>query len=166
MNKLKNKSHFIIDNILSDSKNSVTSVNKIGKNFTSKRFPIEILHTIDDKNCPKEIEVCAYDGQYFGPCDKLNLDQTFWIKNIKLADDIQGANVFLELTMNSFQLKTVKEINPDEELQLWFSENILELMEVPFLTPINIQGLLNFKFTLTNINEVSIFHRKKLLQLP
>jgi hypothetical protein len=145
MNKLKNKSHFIIDNILSDSKNSVTSVNKIGKNFTSKRFPIEILHTIDDKNCPKEIEVCAYDGQYFGPCDKLNLDQTFWIKNIKLADDIQGANVFLELTMNSFQLKTVKEINPDEELQLWFSENILELMEVPFLTPINIQGLLNFK---------------------
>lgn len=140
MNKLKNKSRFIIDNILSVSKNSVTAVNKIDKNSKSDRFPVEILHTVDDTNCPKEIEVCSYDSEYFGPCDKSTLRHTFWIKNIHLADDIQGANVFLDLSQNTMQLKTAKEINPDEELQLWFSENILELMEIPFLAPLNIQG--------------------------
>lgn len=144
MNKLKAKSRFIIENILcSDSKSSVTTINKIGKDFVSEKYSFQILHMIDEK-CPKEIEVCAYDDEYFGPCDKVNLRQIFWIKNIRLADDIHSANVFLDVNMNALQLKTSKEIDQREELQLWFSENILGLMEIPFLTPMNIQGGFNY----------------------
>lgn len=140
MNKLKAKSRFIIENILcSDSKSSVTTKSKIGKNFLSEKYSFEILHTIDEK-CPKEIEVCAYDDEHFGPCDRVNLRKIFWIKNIRLADDIHGANVFLDINLNTLQLKTSKEIDQHEELQLWFSENILDFMEIPFLTPMNIQG--------------------------
>lgn len=140
MNKLKTKSRFIIENILcSDSRSAVTTRTKICKGFTSEKYSFEILHTIDEK-CPKEIEVCTYDNEHFGPCDRVNLRQIFWIKNIRLADDIHSANVFLDVHLSSLQLKTSKEIEPHEELQLWFSENILDLMEIPFLTPTNIQG--------------------------
>lgn len=142
MNKIKAKSRFIIENILcSDSKMAVTTRNKIAKGCISEKYSFEILHTIEEK-CPKEIEVCSYDSEYFGPCDRVNLRQVFWIKNIRLADDIHSANVFLDLNLSSLQLKTSKEIEPCEELQLWFSENILDLMEIPFLTPMNIQGML------------------------
>lgn len=37
-------------------------------------------------------------------------------------------------------LQAVRPIEPGQELQLWFSEDILALLQVVFLSPANIQG--------------------------
>lgn len=37
-------------------------------------------------------------------------------------------------------LKTIRSITPGEPLLMWFTENILAMMNMPFLTPSNIQG--------------------------
>ena len=37
-------------------------------------------------------------------------------------------------------LKTLRNINPGEPLLMWFAENILAMLDIPFLKPYNIQG--------------------------
>jgi len=66
-----------------------------------------------------------------------------WLKMIRLSSDIYSYNALLETTdSNELQLRIVRNVAPDEEILLWFSERIVALMQIPFLTPINIQGKL------------------------
>jgi len=66
-----------------------------------------------------------------------------WLLEARLADDCHSYNVLLQRSGagNTLILYAVKTIRSGEELQLWFSEQMLVLLAVPFLTPLNIQGI-------------------------
>lgn len=68
-----------------------------------------------------------------------------WIKSLRLSNDTHSNNAILE-TVNQKQLhvRIVKDLQPGEEVLLWFSEELLALMYIPFLTPANIRGKFNF----------------------
>jgi len=68
-----------------------------------------------------------------------------WLLETRLADDCHSYNVLLQRggAANTLILYVVKSIRNGEELQLWFSEQMLVLLSVPFLTPLNIQGITN-----------------------
>lgn len=85
-----------------------------------------IPHTIDGTMIPQE------------PM----LRNKFWIKNIRLADNIPSANVMLYFHDDRVELKAIKSINAHDELLMWFSEEIISFMGIPFLIPGNIQGML------------------------
>ena len=74
-----------------------------------------------------------------------------WLLEARLADDCHSYNVLLQRggAGNTLVLYVVKSIRNGEELQLWFSEQMLVLLAVPFLTPLNIQGTTKLNF-LTN----------------
>lgn len=61
---------------------------------------------------------------------------------ITLATDFQNANVLLMINNNGLILKTIREILPGEPLFMWFADCILNVLNIPFLTPANcnIQG--------------------------
>jgi hypothetical protein len=69
-----------------------------------------------------------------------SLKHKFWLRNVRVADDIPGANVLLDMMDDKIELKAIKSISAGDELLLWFSEEILSFMGIPFLTPSNIQG--------------------------
>ncbi|XP_053687071.1 zinc finger protein 658B [Sabethes cyaneus] len=63
-----------------------------------------------------------------------------WIRSIKLASDIRSYNALLELTPSHLiRLRLTRDVTADEELRMWFSEDITAYMQIPFLTPGNIQ---------------------------
>ncbi|XP_023703836.2 zinc finger protein 420 [Cryptotermes secundus] len=64
-----------------------------------------------------------------------------WVLEARLADDCHSYNVVLQRggASNTVILHVVRTIRRGEELQLWFSEQMLVALAVPFLTPLNIQ---------------------------
>jgi hypothetical protein len=71
-----------------------------------------------------------------------------WLLEARLADDCHSYNVLLQRGVggNNLVLYVVKSIRNGEELQLWFSEQMLVVLAVPFLTPLNIQGITKLNF--------------------
>lgn len=64
-----------------------------------------------------------------------------WLRSLKLAHDTYSHNAQLEISSNHrLRVKIVKNLVVDEEIQLWFSDEILAIMAIPFLTPANILG--------------------------
>lgn len=77
-----------------------------------------------------------------------------WIRALRLSDDCHSYNMQLRLhptqkpcsNLNKnlptpkLILQSVKPIAAGEELLLWFSEDILAMLQIAFLTPANIQG--------------------------
>ncbi|KAL1513412.1 hypothetical protein ABEB36_002831 [Hypothenemus hampei] len=76
-----------------------------------------------------------------------------WVRAIRLSDDCHTYNVqlkfqpsyrFYATTRGGPQpkliLQAVRSIEIGQELQLWFSEEILAMLQVVFLNPLNIQG--------------------------
>uniref|UniRef100_A0A182NIH8 C2H2-type domain-containing protein n=1 Tax=Anopheles dirus TaxID=7168 RepID=A0A182NIH8_9DIPT len=65
---------------------------------------------------------------------------TSWIRSIRLASDVRSFNALLELTATQLlRVRLTCDVNNGEELKLWFSEDVIALMQIPFLTPVNIQ---------------------------
>lgn len=81
-----------------------------------------------------------------------------WTRAVRLSDDCHSYNIQLRLQPTSpssvvssmeskrkhslkLVLQTVKPIEAGQELLMWFSEDILAILQVAFLTPANIQGL-------------------------
>ncbi|XP_049299970.1 zinc finger protein 48 [Anopheles funestus] len=63
-----------------------------------------------------------------------------WIRSIRLASDVRSFNALLELTTTHLlRVRLTGDVNNGEELKLWFSEDVIAHMQIPFLTPINIQ---------------------------
>lgn len=63
-----------------------------------------------------------------------------WIRSIRLASDVRSFNALLELTSTQLlRVRLTGDVNNGEELKLWFSEDVIAHMQIPFLTPINIQ---------------------------
>lgn len=133
------RSQFEIENILKNSfcDKSVTAGGNIEKNIKSGQFTFDKI-SIDD-HLPKKFSVSVHGDGFLTPQDA-GAKHKFWIKNIRIADDIPGANVLLHLTDDKIEVKTIKTIGTGDDLLLWFSEEILSVIGIPFLTPANIQG--------------------------
>lgn len=140
-NEVKNvkRSTFEIENLLKNNfcDNGINVVGTIEKNCLSHQFTLDEI--LIEEKLPKKICVCAQSDGKIGPIDPI-MSHKFWIKNIRIADDIPGANVLLEMHEDRIVLKTIKTLNTSDELLLWFSEEILSFMGIPFLNPANIQG--------------------------
>jgi hypothetical protein len=138
-NRNSKRSQFEIESILRNNfcDSSVTAGCEIGKASTSHQF--SFAHVTLDEKLPKQFSVCVQSDGTIAPQDAA-LKHKFWIKNIRVADDIPGANVLLDMSDDKIELKAIKMISSGDELLLWFSEEILNFMGIPFLTPANIQG--------------------------
>uniref|UniRef100_A0A182K9F4 C2H2-type domain-containing protein n=1 Tax=Anopheles christyi TaxID=43041 RepID=A0A182K9F4_9DIPT len=63
-----------------------------------------------------------------------------WIRSTKLASDVRSFNALLELTGTQLlRVRLTGDVANGEELKLWFSEDVIAHMQIPFLTPVNIQ---------------------------
>lgn len=77
-----------------------------------------------------------------------------WARAVRLSEDCHSYNLLVRLQPSRFcgeaassipkkpklVLQTVKPVEVGQELLLWFSEDILAVLQVAFLTPANIQG--------------------------
>lgn len=67
--------------------------------------------------------------------------ESVWLRSLTLAHDTYSHNAQLEITSDHrLRVKVVKNLVIDEEIQLWFSDEILAILTIPFLTPANILG--------------------------
>lgn len=141
--KNSKRSQFEIENILKSNfcDKSVTAGDEIEKNSMSHEFSFDQLSF--DESLSKKFSASVQSDGFIAPQDA-NLKHKFWLRNIRVADDIPGANVLLEMTDEKVELKAIKVIKSSDELLLWFSEEILNVMGIPFLTPANIQGKRKF----------------------
>lgn len=75
------------------------------------------------------------------------LSESVWLRTLSLAHDTYSHNAQLEITSDHrLRLRVVKNLVIDEEIQLWFSDDILAILSIPFLTPVNILGMFTLKF--------------------
>jgi hypothetical protein len=82
------------------------------------------------------------------------------VRALRLSDDCHSYNIQLRFqptqrpgtsfTKNvptpKLILQAVRPIEMGQELLLWFSEDILAMLQIAFLTPANIQGEQNIKY--------------------
>ncbi|KAJ8913500.1 hypothetical protein NQ315_017050 [Exocentrus adspersus] len=88
-------------------------------------------------------------------CKEVWDEKTHWIRALRLSDDCHSYNIQLRLqpayqrpstSLTKFtqipklMLQAVRPIEAGQELLLWFSEDILAMLQIVFLTPANIQG--------------------------
>ncbi|XP_043269295.1 transcription factor hamlet [Venturia canescens] len=106
-----------------DSSTEVIDVHRLSQRNTSI---IQYVEVADSKG-----HLYCVDGLVNAAC---------WVKIVTLAKDCQSCNVLLMSTEKGVVLKVMRCIVPGEPLLMWFTENILALMNMPFLTPSNIQG--------------------------
>lgn len=70
-----------------------------------------------------------------------HLAESVWLQSLTLARDTYSHNAQLEITGDHrLRVKIVKNLVIDEEIQLWFSDEILAIIAIPFLAPANILG--------------------------
>lgn len=66
---------------------------------------------------------------------------SLWLRSLSLARDTYSHNAQLEITTeHRLRIRIVKNLIVDEEIQLWFSDEILSILAIPFLTPNHILG--------------------------
>ncbi|XP_076685853.1 PR/SET domain 13 [Andrena cerasifolii] len=106
-----------------DSSTEIIDVNRLSQKSTSVIQYVEVADSDGRLYC--------VDGLVSTPC---------WLKIVTFAKDCQSCNVILMTTDKGVILKTIRSITPGEPLLMWFTENILAMMNMPFLTPCNIQG--------------------------
>jgi hypothetical protein len=137
------RTQFEIESLLRSSNGKkcesfVTSGGVIEKNSSSHHFSFE--QVLIDSHLPKRFSVMMHNiDSHIVPQDPL-LRNKFWMRNVRIADDIPGANVMLLFREDRVELKAIKNMNANEELLLWFSEEVISFMGIPFLIPGNIQG--------------------------
>lgn len=113
------------------------------KDTKSRRFD-------DFKNCNRDVGdkvMLRIDSEGFLKANSEANKRCFWVKLINIAHDTYSQNALLEICGDrKLRLKIVKNIVAGDEVLLWFSEEILAVMGVPFLTPANIQGNSHLKW--------------------
>ncbi|XP_030385772.1 sal-like protein 1 [Scaptodrosophila lebanonensis] len=62
------------------------------------------------------------------------------MRQLKLSEDIYSFNALFELHAGQVRVRIVRDVARDEEIVAWFGEELVLLMGIPFLTPLNIQG--------------------------
>lgn len=129
---------------------------------------------LDGKQIVNNRSFIAADSNGYISNDQNYLDSV-WCQSLSLAHDTYSHNAQLEIASDHrLRVKIVKNLVAEEEIQLWFSEEILAILGIPFLTPTNILGKI-FDYLITKrsifklhwlINSLFIsFFRQKLLQV-
>ncbi|KAI8040864.1 hypothetical protein M5D96_006807, partial [Drosophila gunungcola] len=68
------------------------------------------------------------------------------LRQIKLSEDVYSFNAIFELHGGqAVRVRLVRDVARDDEIVVWFGEELVLLMGIPFLTPLNIQG--NSRYT-------------------
>ncbi|EDW33410.1 GL15563 [Drosophila persimilis] len=67
------------------------------------------------------------------------------LRQIKLSEDVYSFNAIFELHGGQVRLRLVRDVAREDEIVAWFGEELVLLMGIPFLTPLNIQG--NSRYT-------------------
>lgn len=62
------------------------------------------------------------------------------LRQIKLSEDIYSFNALFELHGGLLRIRLVRDVAREDEIVAWFGEELVLLMGIPFLTPLNIQG--------------------------
>lgn len=142
------KTQFEIESILKYSSNGkvekgVFLSENIVKNTLSQSFSFKDLSL--DLNFPNKfsVKICG-NSKRLTPMDGV-LSNKFWIRNIRIASDIPATNAVLEIINDKIEVVVIKDLSVNDELLLWFSEELVSLLGIPFLTPANIQGKKNFQ---------------------
>lgn len=137
-------SQFEIENILrsspsnNNSDNCVMAAEFIAKNSGSHQFSFD--QVLIENNSPKVFKIIPHTIEGTMIPQEPMLRNKFWIKNIKIADNSPSANVMLHFNEDRVELKAMKSININDELLMWFSEEVISFLGIPFLIPGNIQG--------------------------
>lgn len=106
-------------------------------------------------------------------CVDRNISTSAWLKTVKIAEDCQSSNVELASDGHGLYLRSKKKILKGETLSMWFEASVLALLDMPYLTHLNIQGNFYFSFFTTlkkivlhisNINKSISYHSNFLLQ--
>lgn len=138
--ELKNRDNCKKQVIKSESKinNGSYAIEAIPKDSKTRSFDCIDIHSeqiIDGKSF-----ICI-DSSGFISNDQ-NYSISHWLRSLSLAHDTYSHNAQLEITSDHrLRIKIVKNLVIDEEIQLWFSDEILAILAVPFLTPSNILGM-------------------------
>lgn len=109
--------------IKKDSTSEVIDLNKLSQTC---------VYTV---NC---VEIIESEGRLHSSNKRINAN--FWLKLVNLAVDCQTYNIILIPSEKGVVIKAIRDIAPDEILFLWFSENLLIILNMPFLTLKNIQS--------------------------
>ncbi|KAH8364533.1 hypothetical protein KR084_007695 [Drosophila pseudotakahashii] len=67
------------------------------------------------------------------------------LRQIKLSEDVYSFNAIFELQGGQVRVRLVRDVAREDEIVAWFGEELVLLMGIPFLTPLNIQG--NSRYT-------------------
>ncbi|XP_060819693.1 PR domain zinc finger protein 13 [Bombus pascuorum] len=114
----------------------VRAAGLIGKDCSTEIVDVKKLSQVIISGI-QYVEIVEMEGRL--TCiDKL-VSTPRWLKVVELANDCQACNVLLMTTAEGVVLKTIRDIIPGEPLLMWFTENILAILNIPFLTPSNIQ---------------------------
>ncbi|XP_012245452.2 PR domain zinc finger protein 13 [Bombus impatiens] len=105
-----------------DSSTEIIDVKKLSQNSATGIQYVEIIDAEGRLICLNKLVTT--------PC---------WLKIIEFANDCQACNVLLMTTAEGVILKTIRDITPGEPLLMWFTEYILAMLNIPFLSPCNIQ---------------------------
>jgi len=62
------------------------------------------------------------------------------LRQIKLSEDVYSFNAIFELHGGQVRVRLVRDVAREDEIVAWFGEELVLLMGIPFLTPLNIQG--------------------------
>ncbi|XP_033159151.1 Krueppel-like factor 7 [Drosophila mauritiana] len=62
------------------------------------------------------------------------------LRQIKLSEDVYSFNAIFELHCGQVRVRLVRDVAREDEIVAWFGEELVLLMGIPFLTPLNIQG--------------------------
>lgn len=146
--------HPIANDSIADSKHHRDTKRSMVKTETNRNHGSYALETIakDSKSRPfdcidiagAQVVKCksfiSIDASGFVANDQ-NFPESVWLRSLTIAHDTYSHNAQLEITSDHrLRVKIVKHLVIDEEIQLWFSDEILAIMSIPFLTPANILG--------------------------
>ncbi|XP_031622601.1 MDS1 and EVI1 complex locus protein EVI1-B [Contarinia nasturtii] len=114
------------------------AIEAIPKDSKSRSFDCIDLNGERDAKCKSFISI---DSSGYITNDQ-HYSESVWLRSLSLADDTYSHNAQLEITSDHrLRVRIVKNLVIDEEVQLWFSDEILGILAVPFfLTPANILG--------------------------
>ncbi|CAG9768685.1 unnamed protein product [Ceutorhynchus assimilis] len=119
--------------------------------------PKRLAGNIDNEMAPVKVTVTPFGCIDLDENSKsLWTQQTHWVRAIKLADDCHGYNVQLRFhpsfrlfpsnlraynnQLPKIILQAIRPIEAGEELQMWFSEDVLATLQIAFLGLSNIRG--------------------------
>lgn len=109
----------------------------------TKTRPFDCID-LSSGHVPKLKSFISTDASGFIVNDQ-HFSESMWLRSLNLAHDTYSHNAQLEITNDHrLRVKIVKNLVIDEEIQLWFSDEILAILTIPFLTPANILGNLQF----------------------